>query len=95
MPPGENRDTQAHLDANNGYQTVDEWLDGIRQRRAAAPTKREIQAAITAALEAGMNLSDIARATGIPRQQFYQGKYDLTANTRALKPPADPASDTR
>ncbi len=85
--------THDYLDANN-YQSVDDWLDGIRQRRAAAPTKTEIQAAITAALEAGMNLSDIARATGIPRQQFYQGKYDLTANTRSLKSAPDTGAST-
>lgn len=80
MPPRSERRTVEDYLSANGYQTVDDWLNGIRERRAAAPTKAEIQAAITRALETGMNMTEIARVTGIPRQQFYQGKYDLSAN---------------
>jgi len=80
MPPRPERRTAEDYLSANGYQTVDDWLNGIRERRAAAPTKAEIQAAITRALETGMNMTEIARVTGIPRQQFYQGKYDLSAN---------------
>lgn len=60
-------------------------LAEIKDRRAKAPKKDEIQAAIEAGLAAGLTVSDVAELTGIPRQQFYQGKYDLTSNRLARK----------
>ena len=61
-----------------GYKTLDSWLAGIRKRRAANPTKAEIQAALTAALQAGRSVGQAGTAMGINRQQFYQGKYKTT-----------------
>lgn len=69
----------------SGPPGVIQRLLDIKNRRAEAPTKDEIQEAITEALEAGLVVTDIAELTGIPRQQFYQGKYDLTANKLARK----------
>ena len=61
-----------------GYQTLDLWLTGIRERRAANPAKDEIQAALTYALsQGGRSVAQVAEATGIQRQQFYQGNYKI------------------
>ncbi len=68
--------------AKTGYKTLDEWLEGIRQRRAANPSKVEIQAALTAALQAGKSVAQAGEAMGINRQQFYQGKYKTTLDPK-------------
>ncbi len=87
-----NNDADILARPHGGHLTVEAWLASIRQRRAANPTRTEIQAAITDALAAGLNVSQISAATGIARTQFYPGAgkagkgYDLETGV-AMRPP--------
>lgn len=63
-----------------GHATLDAWAGDIAARRAAYPTRDEMQAVITAMLRAGAEVQEVAAALGMTRQAVH--RFDTSAGPR-------------